>query len=86
MTNDDRTDAELIASARRLMTLTERREVRADRAVAGLLALALALSRDVIRLAELLPPEDELEAAEVAGAVRRARLVLARFAGTGVAQ
>jgi hypothetical protein len=86
MTNDDRTDAELIASARRLMTLTEQREVRADRAMAGLLGLALTLAADVVRLAELLPPNDELEAAEVAGAVQRARLVIARFAGTGVAQ
>jgi hypothetical protein len=74
---------ELIESAERLHILHEQRVQRLEAALAESWQVARLLARDVSELAALLPPGDALEAEAVAGAVRRARMVLGRFGAGG---
>jgi hypothetical protein len=77
------TDHELPAAAARLNDLQARRVAHLEHALAESWQVARLLAHDLLELAALLPPDDLLEAEAMAGAVRRARLVLARFGDGG---
>jgi hypothetical protein len=69
-------DHEVMESVERIKDAFEQREARLESALKTMQEVARMMARDSLRIAELLPPGDLLEAEEVAGVVERAHKVL----------